>query len=68
MYNFNINTAGFVIAGMFVVTWALAFPSGLRPATGATAAVGSNVGWFGGMLVGAATSSKGAHACPRPSW
>jgi high-affinity nickel-transport protein len=25
MYNFNINTAGFVIVGMFVVTWALAF-------------------------------------------
>jgi nickel/cobalt transporter (NiCoT) family protein len=24
MYNFNINTAGFVIVGMFVVTWALA--------------------------------------------
>jgi nickel/cobalt transporter (NiCoT) family protein len=24
MYNFNINTAGFVIVGMFVVTWAVA--------------------------------------------
>jgi nickel/cobalt transporter (NiCoT) family protein len=24
MYNFNINTAGFVIVGMFLVTWALA--------------------------------------------
>ena len=24
MYNFNINTAGFVIVGMFVVTWAAA--------------------------------------------
>jgi high-affinity nickel-transport protein len=22
MYNFNINTAGFVIVGMFLVTWA----------------------------------------------
>jgi high-affinity nickel-transport protein len=21
MYNFNINTAGFVIVGMFIVTW-----------------------------------------------
>jgi high-affinity nickel-transport protein len=24
MYNFNINTAGFVIVGMFIVTWAVA--------------------------------------------
>jgi nickel/cobalt transporter (NiCoT) family protein len=24
MYNFNINTAGFCIVGMFVVTWAVA--------------------------------------------
>jgi Zn finger protein HypA/HybF involved in hydrogenase expression len=24
MYNFNINTAGFVIVGMFIVTWAAA--------------------------------------------
>jgi high-affinity nickel-transport protein len=24
MYNFNINTAGFVIVGMFVITWAVA--------------------------------------------
>ena len=24
MYNFNIKTAGFVIVGMFVVTWAVA--------------------------------------------
>jgi len=24
MYNFNINTAGFVIVGMFVATWAVA--------------------------------------------
>jgi nickel/cobalt transporter (NiCoT) family protein len=24
MYNFNINTAGFVIVGMFIVTWAIA--------------------------------------------
>jgi len=24
MYNFNINTAGFIIVGMFVVTWAAA--------------------------------------------
>jgi high-affinity nickel-transport protein len=22
MYNFNINTAGFVIVGMFIATWA----------------------------------------------
>ena len=28
MANFNINTAGFVIVGMFVVTWAGALPSG----------------------------------------
>jgi len=24
MYSFNINTAGFVIVGIFVVTWAVA--------------------------------------------
>jgi Zn-dependent protease with chaperone function len=24
MYNFNINTAGFIIVGMFIVTWAAA--------------------------------------------
>jgi nickel/cobalt transporter (NiCoT) family protein len=24
MYNFNINTAGFVIVGMFILTWAAA--------------------------------------------
>jgi hypothetical protein len=24
MYSFNINTAGFVIVGMFIVTWAAA--------------------------------------------
>ncbi len=24
MYNFNVNTAGFVIVGMFIVTWAIA--------------------------------------------
>jgi nickel/cobalt transporter (NiCoT) family protein len=24
MYNFNINTAGFIIVGMFIVTWAIA--------------------------------------------
>ena len=24
MYNFNINTAGFVIVGMFIVTWVAA--------------------------------------------
>ena len=28
MANFNINTAGFIIVGMFIVTWALPSPSG----------------------------------------
>jgi high-affinity nickel-transport protein len=59
MYNFNVNTAGFVIVGMFVVTWAVAmlvwryghieakWSARLRPTESAS---------FGEFSTGAATS------------